>query len=103
MKDFIEIENIEKYNQKKVRIEYNSLCVYVCVCVCVYVCVCVCVGYISVFIVCGTYNLYLTCLRMKIHALCEKFDVVSWMYKAQQSPGRGRKILKKSKNSEKKR
>ena len=33
MKDIWEIEKIEKYSQKNVRIVYNSLCVHVCVCV----------------------------------------------------------------------
>ena len=35
--DIKEIEKIEKYSQKNVfvRIAYNSVCLYVCVCVCV--------------------------------------------------------------------
>ena len=40
MKDAEEIEKIEKYSQKNVRIMYKSLCV----------CVCVCVGYIFVLL-----------------------------------------------------
>ena len=39
-KDIEEIEKIEKYSQKKVKIVNNSLCVCVCVCVCVlYLCI----------------------------------------------------------------
>ena len=47
-KDIDEIEKIEKYSQKKVRIVYNSWCVCVCVCACIRLCVCfcVCVSYI---------------------------------------------------------
>ena len=40
MKDIGEIEKIEKFCQKNIRIVYNSVCVYVCVCICVgYICV----------------------------------------------------------------
>ena len=46
MKDNEEIEKIEKYSQKNVRIVCNSLCERVCVCVCV----CVCVGYICILL-----------------------------------------------------
>ena len=44
-KDNEEMEKIEKYNQKNVRIVYHSMCVCVCVCVCVYVFVLVIFGY----------------------------------------------------------
>ena len=39
-----EIEKIEKYSQKNIKIVYNSLCVCVCVCVCAdYICILMCV------------------------------------------------------------
>ena len=67
-KDDEEIEKIEKYTQKNVKIMNNSLWVCVCVGFCVdYICALLCV-------------VILACVCMKIHALRGKFEVVFWIY-----------------------
>ena len=79
---------ILKKSKKNVRILSNSMCacVRVCVraCVCVTVCVCmhVFVQVIIAYHCVWTYEWYLECVRTKIHALHDKFEVVSWMYEA---------------------
>ena len=46
-------ENVEKYSQKNVRIVYNSMDIYVCLCVCVdYICVSFCVIVLVIFSEC---------------------------------------------------
>ena len=43
-------------------------------------CVCVCVLVIFAYYCVRTYKWHLTCACMKVHASCDKFEVVSWMY-----------------------
>ena len=64
-KDNEEIEKIEKYSQKNVRIVYNLWCV--CGGIFVYYCVWM-----------GKYCF--VCVCMTIYAPHDKFEVVSWMY-----------------------
>ena len=66
-KDYEEIEKIEKYSQKNIRIVYCSLCMHLCVW-----------GGIFAYYCVYTYKWYLVCVCMKIHAQCDKFEVVYW-------------------------
>ena len=74
-----EIEKIEKYNPKPLKLCTNlyvlvSVYVSVCVCVCMFVCmcVCVCVCYICLLLCVDVQVVFGVCVCVKIHTQCDK-------------------------------